>query len=857
MSEKKIKFLVEKYPEQDELDNTTHEKIAQNLYEIINNCNESVTIGLEGEWGTGKSTIIKLLKDIISNKVDNSKTIKVFCFDAWAHNNDPLRKTFLERLLIFLKDDISSAKHKEIEKKIKTVTIQSHVKYSISRWGIAFTIAMLIFTAGLTLLGKDGFYNLEYFGWLPGNELTAVFLIAMPFLFFLIYFLFNLSKEGNSIGNVILNKEDSCTKVVLGGDKTSVEFEEFFINIVREVLCNNENRLVIVLDNLDRIDNVSEVWSTMQVFFNHDEKMKDIYKKIWFIIPFSKKMVDKICIDKDEDRQFFIEKCFQIRIDVPKITIENWESFLRKQIREISFFGKDEKERIIENFRLNKNAIEENVTPREIKNYLNQVQVLKMLADKDVETDIICCYAFQRFIRHKSIEEIKKELLDDTLRTNYPYLSKPQKHSHRAMMSALIFCENPSKSMQLLLQRQVENMLYGRDIKEFHNFYHSDKAVFRLVVDDVLNRLTLNNETIHKTTTIVLWIRILSKGVLNSYKLKLRDFWKNGGPFKFPKINDKAFFKRYLKFIKEKMEPGDKNDFMDYFLSEFRNGLNSQDISVKDLLTFWLLSYEVLEYKKDFYFDLLEGSFLERFLNALKFSSAPSLKYMKPAKRYIEDLEYDAYRYLDSSLSHGHTLLIEYMYKNDIKFSDSCLYKYLCEIMNGELLVNSDTNELIQIFYLCIIYKPERRPELNEKFLALCAHVKELLYPALLKALGFIINSSPSVAISLIRINKFLDDDSEKQIEKTYDILARDKQLFVLWRIKNPSDYALIKGLLKYIYKHQVMEFFKCSKKVYNIFEADDGKLWDEKFETVLNSQDISPEEKLVIQSMKDAVNER
>jgi ABC-type transport system involved in cytochrome bd biosynthesis fused ATPase/permease subunit len=46
-------------------------------------------IGLVGSWGSGKSTVIQLLEARLA-KTD----VCLWQFDAWAHEGDPLRRTF-------------------------------------------------------------------------------------------------------------------------------------------------------------------------------------------------------------------------------------------------------------------------------------------------------------------------------------------------------------------------------------------------------------------------------------------------------------------------------------------------------------------------------------------------------------------------------------------------------------------------------------------------------------------------------------------------------------------------------------------------------------------------------------------
>lgn len=72
----------------------SHAPIAAAIRELITTEPGGRTIGLEGGWGSGKSTVVRLLND----QLDGSDT-QVVVFDAWAHEGDPLRRSFLETLI--------------------------------------------------------------------------------------------------------------------------------------------------------------------------------------------------------------------------------------------------------------------------------------------------------------------------------------------------------------------------------------------------------------------------------------------------------------------------------------------------------------------------------------------------------------------------------------------------------------------------------------------------------------------------------------------------------------------------------------------------------------------------------------
>ena len=75
----------------------SHERVAGAIAEVVQTESGGKAIGLEGGWGAGKSTIVKLIAQKLSQAKERAHKIAVF--DMWSHQGDPLRRTFLENLI--------------------------------------------------------------------------------------------------------------------------------------------------------------------------------------------------------------------------------------------------------------------------------------------------------------------------------------------------------------------------------------------------------------------------------------------------------------------------------------------------------------------------------------------------------------------------------------------------------------------------------------------------------------------------------------------------------------------------------------------------------------------------------------
>lgn len=120
MEERTIKFIPDSEINLLENDILGTSVYVETIRRIIENSETPTpyTIGLFGSWGSGKSSIIKTLKDIYEKE---NKNIKIFIYDAWKYSKDDFRRSFLMGFANFLnnKDVI-----KEVEERFYTIGIQ-------------------------------------------------------------------------------------------------------------------------------------------------------------------------------------------------------------------------------------------------------------------------------------------------------------------------------------------------------------------------------------------------------------------------------------------------------------------------------------------------------------------------------------------------------------------------------------------------------------------------------------------------------------------------------------------------------------------------------------------------------------
>jgi len=439
LKEYSFKLLPEEILDTDLFEDNTHERIADSLYKLITTEKQGISVGLEGSWGSGKSTVISILK----RKLKESKSaIPLIQFDAWAHEGDPLRRIFLESLIDEIKSETDiGAKLDDLKEKIarrqKTKKIKTtRTTTALGKW---LSIAIFAVPIGVAFLSNVDYPKLSIVGKPYGLFWTGLLSAAAPLLVVIGNFIGTLFKNKFKLKEVFNSKnwsflqdeadEDITQEVSEEDERSSIEFERYFNQIMEVVFKNSKiKKIVIVVDDLDRVDkqDALKIWSTLQTFLQQRTQTwnkKKWFDKIWIIVPYDPDGLSRLW-DRDIDNtdqntsKSFFDKCFQLRLEVPKPIFSGWEKFARDMMdKALAGWAQNDKDELVRVLRITRKSLDDIPTPREIKNYINQVGFLASQWGTIMPISSIAYYVCWRELENKSVNDIKAKLVNNELLT--------------------------------------------------------------------------------------------------------------------------------------------------------------------------------------------------------------------------------------------------------------------------------------------------------------------------------------------------------------------------------------------------------------------------------------------------------
>ena len=440
-----------------------HKRVADALAQLVEQEKGGKAIALIGPWGSGKSTVITLLKAKCEQRKNSGgtggKDLAVFVFDAWAHEGDPLRRTFLEQVTSKLIDNgwADPRKWRELLQQLshrhKFTTTKSRPQLS---WvGALFAALLLLAPLGLTILNKAQSRRWSAIG-------LAIF--AFPLIFLMLAWLSKKpwrkdSGERWTILGLLVTKtaEVTQTETLESPEPTSVEFQEWFQRLAGEALTPNR-KLIIVLDNLDRIgsEDALKLWSSMRTFLDFSEGQPPHWAdKLWTLVPFDDTGIGKLWESDQNTAQTFLDKTFQIRFTIPAPLLSDWRSFLSAQLKFVFPHHTENEAYVISRLYATLCADKKPPTPRDIKLFVNQIAAVHLACAERIA------------LAHEALYVVVKLTDQNWTPTNplpqpdrlQPYLGT----EWREDLAALHFNVPKEKAFQVLFGDKVEKAIADGD----------------------------------------------------------------------------------------------------------------------------------------------------------------------------------------------------------------------------------------------------------------------------------------------------------------------------------------------------------------------------------------------------------
>ncbi|MEO9806158.1 MAG: P-loop NTPase fold protein [Reichenbachiella sp.] len=474
----------------DKLEGKSQQKVSRAIVELIKKNNlERKVIGLEGEWGSGKSNVIEMIRDTLGNKYFT------FIFDAWGNQEDLTRRTFLEEIIdeLFLDSRlINKADWRERKRELlarKSRSIKQFFPKVKTYWiFIASGILFYAFLMGLyenILAQYDLIPSQNYKYWKPLLILYLVpcFFMVSGLILAIREYLNERRRDKEKSPHEQESKLQTLSRIFYWISGSNIESEENE-NIIEDEPTGREFRkyfgfiqndfkgeaLIIVFDNIDRLDpeKIKALWSSIHTFFAESP-----YEKTWVIIPYFKEKLDELFDHNggQENSRGFIEKTFSVNFRVPPPIVSDWEKFLNDKLDEA--FGeknivKEEREFMVALF--DRFALGNTIKPREVINYINQIVALYHQWKSEVESGDIKLRYLALYTLTK--DNILKSPADIILNRSYLELSSSlftEDIDLEDCISALVFGVDKKRAGEVLLKRELVQAIRGGQMDVIKN----------------------------------------------------------------------------------------------------------------------------------------------------------------------------------------------------------------------------------------------------------------------------------------------------------------------------------------------------------------------------------------------------
>lgn len=560
---------------EDLFEGKSQQKIAANICNIIKTEKNSNIIGIDGGWGSGKSNLVKQVENILS-----PEGYHFFIYDAWGHQEDLQRRSFLEELTDYLTDEDKKLLPKIWKGKLKKLLAKTKETESKRVPKLSIGIIVLAFSILITPVFKS-------ISDIITNHYGSLLVLSIPLLSVLglFYYYFNQEKDESvkerlkkSFTRLFLeyqNKLEEETKYeMISEDEPSVRKFRIWMSEISSDLGNE--KLILVFDNMDRLSQkkVQELWSSIHVFFCENR-----YDNIKVIVPFDREHIQLAFKSEDnENKQYgddFINKTFSVVYRVSPPILSDWKNYFIIKWKDA--FGEEDaisnSNNVLQIFEL----LSEEITPRRIIAFINEFVSIKLTVNDSIPNNYIALFILgkQTIVKNPIDEIIKPSFLKSL---EYLFVNDDELPKY---LAALFYQVEPGKAIQIVFTDRIKRALNENAVDELKKISSIPEfyCILENAITDISNYenaiLSLNelpeDKIGNKYQAEMIW-NCLYKKLAPRNKSQISEFQL----ILLSKITNQ---KEYLKTILSELTADSEFSSINYF-----NSINSIDNKFKDKL---------------------------------------------------------------------------------------------------------------------------------------------------------------------------------------------------------------------------------------------------------------------------------
>ncbi|AZE07299.1 P-loop NTPase fold protein [Pseudomonas chlororaphis] len=329
-----LNFQSENPSERDAFKGESHDRVAQAIHEYISSGKNHRVIGLDGEFGSGKSSILQMLERKIKEK--GSKSV-LWIFDCEQNYQGSIKSNFIELFTDQITDLLTKVGKKDAIPEVlknRDIALGRHFSYTkdtrshISVWAVLLIASGVLSPTFIRDYLPQLRASAELSWWQHlfylGTSLAPVIILILA------YFFNGKEQTGKKRWNISSllkgSSDDQITETIeISKEVSPLDLKQALRKHLNAV---KEHHFIIVIDNLDRLprDVLRSVWSDLEIFTSV------MVTNLSVIVPFCSTKVSKYLngdTEQSYDSKDFIAKKFPVVFRTPPIITSGWKDAFR------------------------------------------------------------------------------------------------------------------------------------------------------------------------------------------------------------------------------------------------------------------------------------------------------------------------------------------------------------------------------------------------------------------------------------------------------------------------------------------------------------------------------------------------